>query len=106
MRQRIAALGNAPNDPIDLAAHFEQVHVIIGDALVELRRITVPPDEVARIAAVYATVDKLQKDAPAYSAAIRAGNQAAVAAARKQIAADQAQASAAAAKYGLTACSF
>ena len=106
MRQRIAKLGNPPDDPIDLAAHFDQVHVIIGDALAELQLIAVPPGEAARIDAVYATVDKLQKDAPAYSAALRARNEAAVVAARKQIAADQTRASAAAAKYGLTACSF
>ena len=104
--QRIAAPGNSPDDPIDLAAHFEQVHVIIGDALDSLRLIAVPPGEAARTAAVYAKVDKLQKDAPAYSAALSARNQAAVAAARKQVAADETRANAAAAKYGLTACSF
>jgi hypothetical protein len=106
MRQRIAALGNSPDDPIDLAAHFEQVHLIIGEALAELRLIAVPTGQAARIAAVYATVDKLQKDAPAYPAALRARNQAAAGAARKQIAADTTRANAAAVEYGLTACSF
>ena len=104
MNQRIAALGDPPDDPVDIAARFEQIHVIIGEALVELRLVPVPPGEEAKIAAVYATVDKVQKDAPAYSAALRAGNQQAAAAARKKVAADQARANAAAVGYGLTAC--
>jgi hypothetical protein len=104
MKQRIAALGNPRNDPIDIAANFDQVHVIIDEALAQLRLVAVPPADVARIAAVYATVDKLQKDSPAYSAALRAGNQQAATAARKQVATDQARANAAAVGYGMTAC--
>jgi hypothetical protein len=106
MIQRIAVLGNPRNDPIDIAAKFDQVHVIIGEALDQLRLVAVPPGDEAKIAAVYATVEKLQKDSPAYSAALPARNRHAAAAARKMFAADQARANAAAIGYGLTACRF
>jgi hypothetical protein len=104
MNQRIAALGVPQDDPIAIASHVEQVHVIIGEALTSLRLVAVPPGEEAEIAAVYATFAKVLKDAPAYPAALRARNQQAAEAARKQLAADRAQAKAAAIRYGMTAC--
>ena len=104
MNERVAALGDPGKNPVDIAANIEQVQTIVADALDQLRRLAVPPGEEAKIAAVYAAVDTVQRDSTAYSDALRAGNQPGAAAALKRLAADQERANAAAIKYGLTVC--
>ena len=104
MNNRVKALGDPGQDPKKLAAVIDSSTVIIRQTLVRLRALPVPTGEAPKLDAVYATVDKVLGDAPAYSAALRAGNAPAVNIAGRKLQAEQNRANAASIKYGLTVC--
>ena len=104
MNRRVAALGKPGRDPVRVAALIDQVSAIVRPTLAKLRALPVPAGAGPKLAAVYATVDKLLTDSAAYSAAIRGSNQQVAIAAGRNLDAAQARADAASIKYGLTVC--
>jgi hypothetical protein len=104
MNNRVSALGDPGQDRFRLATTIDKSSEIISQTLNRLRALPTPPGESAKIAAVYATVDKVLADAPAYSAALRGTSQAAANAAGRKLQAEQEAANAASIKYGLTVC--
>lgn len=104
MNNRVKALGNPGNDPKRFATLIDQSAAIIRQTLVRLRALPVPPGERAKLAAVYATVDKVLADTPAYSGALRGTSQQAATDAGSKLQAEQNAANAASIRYGLTVC--
>jgi hypothetical protein len=104
MNNRVRALGNPGQDRLRLATTIDKSSEIIRQTLDRLKALPTPPGEGAKLAAVYATVDKVLVDAPAYSAALRGTSPAAANAAGRKLQAEQNAANAASIKYGLTVC--
>ena len=104
MNNRVRALGNPGQDRFRLATTIDKDSVIIRQTLARLKALPTPPGESAKIAAVYAIVEKVLADAPAYSAALRGTSQQAANAAGTKLQAEQNAANASSIKYGLTVC--
>ncbi len=104
MNNRLAAIPAPGHDPKKQAAAIDQNAAITRQALEQLRALPVPPGQGPRLTAVYAAVAKLLVETTAYSAAVRAGDKAAVTAVAKKIIAAQTRANTASIKYGLTVC--
>ncbi len=104
MNNRVKAFGNPGNDPKQLATLIDRSAAIIRQTLARLRALPVPPGEGAKVAAVYATVDTVLADTPAYTAALRGTSHQAATVAGRKLQAEQNAANAASITYGLTVC--
>lgn len=104
MNARIAAIGDAGNDPIKIADESDQTAVITAAALRRLRALPAPPGDAAELNAIYAKVDKILTDAAKLSTALRAQDRLAAQLAANQLSADSDAANNASNAYGLTVC--
>jgi len=104
MNDRVRALGDPGNDPIKLADNVDRSSSIVRETLYRLRGLRAPAGEAPKVAAIYAKVDTVVRDADAYASALRARNEQAVRTAAAKLDSTQRQANAISIAYGLTVC--